>query len=87
MLEAWSRSDDDTEDSTKIVALVKYLTVWDSTGDKTICYLQWTSMLNLIEAVVSRHGIRTLKFDGTINRGEREEVLSAFRQPWGQRLY
>ncbi|TFK61429.1 hypothetical protein BDN72DRAFT_460900 [Pluteus cervinus] len=86
MLETWSRSDDDTEASTKIVALVKYLTEWESTGDKTICYSQWTSMLNLIEAVFSRHGIRTLRFDGTMNRGEREEVLSAFRQPWGAKV-
>ena len=44
MLETWSRGDDDTEASTKIVALVKYLTEWESTGDKTICYSQCESL-------------------------------------------
>lgn len=59
VMATWRRGDDDLEPSTKMLALVEYLKEWDSTGDKTICYWQWTAVLDLIETLFSRHGIRS----------------------------
>ncbi|KAF9040113.1 SNF2 family N-terminal domain-containing protein [Panaeolus papilionaceus] len=82
----WSRGDADLEPSTKMQALVNYIKEWNSTGDKTICYSQWTSVLDLIEILFSRHGIHNLRFDGSMDRAEREEVLASFRKPDGPKI-
>jgi hypothetical protein len=74
VIATWTRGDDDLEPSTKMLALVEYLKEWDSTGDKTICYSQWTSVLDLIETLFSRHGIRSLRFDGKMDRLERDAL-------------
>ncbi|KAF7297138.1 SNF2 family DNA-dependent ATPase [Mycena indigotica] len=82
----WSRGDDFLEASTKMCAMLEMLKEWDSTGDKTICYSQWTSMLNLVETVFSRNGIRSLRFDGKMNREQRESVLVQFKQRTGPKV-
>ncbi|PPQ64913.1 hypothetical protein CVT24_008253 [Panaeolus cyanescens] len=82
----WSRGDADLEPSTKMLALLSYIKEWNSTGDKTICYSQWTSVLDLIEILFSRHGIHNLRFDGSMDRAEREDVLAAFRKPDGPKI-
>lgn len=43
-------------------------------------------MLDLIEILFSRHGIRSLRFDGKMNRASRDEVLAMFRQPGGPKV-
>ncbi|KAF8824539.1 hypothetical protein HHX47_DHR8000079 [Lentinula edodes] len=63
LVATWSKGDDDMEPSIKMVQLIEYVKKWEAIGDKTICYSQWTSMLDLIEILFSRHGIRSLRFD------------------------
>ncbi|KAJ6542826.1 SNF2 family N-terminal domain-containing protein [Mycena capillaripes] len=82
----WKRGDDDLEPSTKMLAMMQLLKEWESTGDKTICYSQWTSMLDLIEILFSRHGIRSLRFDGKMDRAERERVLATFKKTGGPKV-
>ncbi|KAJ7448480.1 P-loop containing nucleoside triphosphate hydrolase protein [Mycena galericulata] len=80
----WGRGDDDLEPSSKMLAMLDMLKEWDSTGDKTICYSQWTSMLDLIEILFQRHGIASLRFDGKMDRAQRDTVLAKFKKAGGR---
>ncbi|KAJ7131709.1 SNF2 family DNA-dependent ATPase [Mycena crocata] len=82
----WGRGDDDLEPSTKMLAMMDLLKEWDASGDKTICYSQWTSMLDLIDILFLRHGIRSLRFDGKMNREQRDRVLATFKKPGGPKV-
>ncbi|KAI0725557.1 P-loop containing nucleoside triphosphate hydrolase protein [Fomitopsis betulina] len=86
MFAHWRRGDDNLESSTKMVAMIEFLRVADAAGDKTIVYSQWTSMLDLIETLFARYGIRSLRYDGRMNREEREIALAEFRQRGGPKV-
>jgi hypothetical protein len=47
VLATWGKGDDDMEPSTKMLALLEYLKLWDATGEKTICYSQCETILLL----------------------------------------
>ncbi|KAG6840497.1 hypothetical protein C0991_006327 [Blastosporella zonata] len=83
LIATWRRGDDDLEPSAKMLALIDLLQEWESTGDKTIVYSQWTSMLDLLEILFARHGIQSLRFDGKMDRVARDQVLSTFKKPGG----
>uniref|UniRef100_A0A8H7XLY1 Uncharacterized protein n=1 Tax=Psilocybe cubensis TaxID=181762 RepID=A0A8H7XLY1_PSICU len=82
----WRRGDDDLEPSAKMLKMIEYLKEWEHSGDKTICYSQWTSMLDLIETLFARHGIRSLRFDGRMDRASRDNVLAKFKQAGGPKV-
>ncbi|KAJ6476379.1 SNF2 family DNA-dependent ATPase [Mycena sanguinolenta] len=82
----WGRGDDDLEPSTKMLAMMQLLKEWEATGDKVIVYSQWTSMLDLIEILFSRHGIRNLRFDGKMDRAQRDSVLATFKRAGGPKV-
>ncbi len=42
LINTWRRGDDNLEPSAKMLALVRYLKEWETTGDKTIVYSQCT---------------------------------------------
>ncbi|KAE9403438.1 hypothetical protein BT96DRAFT_1016994 [Gymnopus androsaceus JB14] len=86
LVAAWSKGDDDLEPSIKMIQLVEYIKEWEAVGDKTICYSQWTSMLDLIEVLFSRHGIRSLRFDGKMDRKSRDRTLAQFRKADGPKV-
>ncbi|KAJ6562842.1 SNF2 family DNA-dependent ATPase [Mycena vulgaris] len=86
LISNWGRGDDDLEPSTKMLAMMQLLKEWDASGDKTICYSQWTSMLDLIEILFSRHGIRSLRFDGKMDRAQRDVVLATFKRSGGPKV-
>ncbi|KAF9074434.1 SNF2 family N-terminal domain-containing protein [Rhodocollybia butyracea] len=86
LVATWSKGDDDMEPSIKMVQLIEYIKEWEALGDKTICYSQWTSMLDLIEVLFSRHGIRSLRFDGKMDRTSRDRTLVQFRKADGPKV-
>ncbi|CAA7262707.1 unnamed protein product [Cyclocybe aegerita] len=86
LIATWGRGDDDLEPSTKMLAMIELLKEWENEGDKTIIYSQWTSMLDLIETLFSRHSIRSLQFDGKMDRSERDATLAQFRQAGGPKV-
>ena len=43
-------------------------------------------MLDLLETLFSRHGIRSLRFDGKMDRFERDATLSTFKQIGGPKV-
>ncbi|CCL99823.1 uncharacterized protein FIBRA_01847 [Fibroporia radiculosa] len=86
LIQTWRRGDNNLEPSTKMLALVQQLQEWDATGDKTIVFSQWTTMLDLLETLFARYGIRSLRFDGKMNREARELVLAQFRKAGGIRI-
>lgn len=45
-----------------------------------------TSMLDLIEKLFSRHGIRSLRFDGKMDRAARDSTLATFKQSGGPKV-
>ncbi|KAG6810754.1 hypothetical protein H0H92_010463 [Tricholoma furcatifolium] len=86
VLATWRRGDDDLESSTKMNVLIELLQEWESTGDKSIVYSQWTSMLDLLDILFSRHGIQSLRFDGKMDRNQRDHVLGTFKKPGGPKV-
>ncbi|KXN90402.1 hypothetical protein AN958_04271, partial [Leucoagaricus sp. SymC.cos] len=77
----WSRGNSDMVPSTKMVEMIRLLKEWESTGDKTIIYSQWTSVLDLIEIEFSHHGISSVRFDGKMDKSSRDAVLAQFKRP------
>ncbi|KAG1816727.1 SNF2 family N-terminal domain-containing protein, partial [Suillus subaureus] len=86
LIAMWRKGDYDLEPSTKMLALIDFLKSWDTSGDKTICYSQWTSMLDLIETLFSRYGIRSLRYDGSMDRISRDNTLVAFKRHDGPKV-
>ncbi|KAI0363945.1 hypothetical protein BV20DRAFT_975060 [Pilatotrama ljubarskyi] len=86
LLNMWKQGGSNVESSAKMMRMVEYLKEWESTGDKTIVFSQWTSMLDLCEQIFARHGIRSLRYDGSMNREAREYTLSQFRRAGGVKV-
>ncbi|KAG6856050.1 hypothetical protein H0H87_008064 [Tephrocybe sp. NHM501043] len=86
VIATWRRGGDDLEPSAKMNALIELLQEWEITGDKTIVYSQWTSMLDLLDILFSRYGIQSLRFDGKMDRIARDQVLSTFKKPGGPKV-
>ncbi|KAL0564202.1 hypothetical protein V5O48_017851 [Marasmius crinis-equi] len=86
LIATWAKGDDDLEPSAKMLQLIEYLKEWEEIGDKTIVYSQWTSMLDLVDTLFSRHGIRNVRFDGSMDRHSRETALSIFKSPVGPKV-
>ncbi|KZT24992.1 hypothetical protein NEOLEDRAFT_1156494 [Neolentinus lepideus HHB14362 ss-1] len=86
LIDTWARGDSNVEPSTKMLALVEQLKEAEIAGDKTICYSQWTSMLDLVEMVFNRYGIRSLRYDGKMDRESREKSLSTFKKNGGPKV-
>jgi SNF2 family DNA or RNA helicase len=45
-----------------------------------------TSMLDLVEILFSRYGIRSLRYDGRMDRTARDSTLATFRKPGGPKV-
>jgi SNF2 family DNA or RNA helicase len=86
LISMWRKGDYDLEPSTKMLALIDFLKSWDAGGDKTICYSQWTSMLDLVEMLFSRYGIRSLRYDGSMDRVSRDNALVTFKRHDGPKV-
>jgi len=86
IIATWRKGDDNLEPSTKMLALINLLKESDSSGDKTICYSQWTSMLDLIEILFSRYGIQSLRYDGKMDRAARDSTLTTFMKMGGPKV-
>ncbi|KAJ6615353.1 SNF2 family N-terminal domain-containing protein [Mycena sp. CBHHK59/15] len=72
LISNWGRGDNDLEPSTKMLALLDLL--------------KRTSMLDLIEILFSRHGIRSLRFDGKMDRAARDATLATFKKSGGPKV-
>ncbi|KAG7452506.1 uncharacterized protein BT62DRAFT_879840 [Guyanagaster necrorhizus] len=86
LIATWRKGDDDMEPSIKMLKLLSLLKEWDAGGDKTICYSQWTSMLDLLETLFSRHGIRSVRFDGKMDRASRDQTIQMFKGAGGPKV-
>ncbi|KAG1750363.1 SNF2 family N-terminal domain-containing protein [Suillus paluster] len=86
LIAMWRKGDYDLEPSTKMLSLIDFLQTWDASGDKTICYSQWTSMLDLVETLFSRYGIRSLRYDGSMDRTSRDKVIVMFKRHDGPKV-
>ncbi|KAI0640989.1 P-loop containing nucleoside triphosphate hydrolase protein [Trametes meyenii] len=82
----WKKGGSNVESSAKMVQMVRYLKEWECSGDKTIVFSTWTSMLDLCEEIFARNEIRNLRYDGSMNRDAREHTLNQFENPDGPRV-
>ncbi|GJE92995.1 SNF2 family N-terminal domain-containing protein [Phanerochaete sordida] len=86
VFKTWAHGGANVEPSAKMLAMIELLKEWEVTGDKTICFSQWTSMLDLVESIFIRNGIQNLRYDGSMGRDARDYVLKRFKQPGGPRV-
>ncbi|KAI6115018.1 SNF2 family N-terminal domain-containing protein [Pisolithus croceorrhizus] len=86
LLAVWSRGDNDLEPSTKMLALIDSLKEAAEHGDKSICFSQWTSMLDLVETLFRRYGILSVRYDGKMDRAAREKALATFKRHDGPKV-
>ncbi|KAH7882695.1 SNF2 family N-terminal domain-containing protein [Phlebopus sp. FC_14] len=86
LIAMWRKGDYDLEPSSKMLALIDLLKEADAAGDKAICFSQWTSMLDLVEILLSRYGIRSLRYDGQMDRVSRDKALTTFKRHDGPKV-
>jgi len=43
-------------------------------------------MLDLLEVLLARHGVRNLRFDGRMDRASRDQTVSTFKRPGGAKV-
>ncbi|KAG8683421.1 hypothetical protein FRC08_014294 [Ceratobasidium sp. 394] len=72
----------------KTLRLLGLLEQWhrEAPEDKIIAYSQWTSMIDLMQILLKRDGIKTLRFDGQMSRTERDRTLSRFKKQGGPKI-
>ncbi|KAF8577549.1 hypothetical protein K439DRAFT_547840 [Ramaria rubella] len=72
----------DFEPSAKMLKMVALIKGWHETApqDKIICYSQWTTMLTLVETLLHRDNIETVRFDGKMSRVARDEAVTTFKK-------
>jgi len=48
-------------------------------GRKTVLFSEWTTMLNLIEALLNKRGAGYVRLDGSVPQGKRQQLVHTFR--------
>jgi SNF2 family DNA or RNA helicase len=72
---------DNWEDSAKVTEVIELLKTIQETGEKTIIFSQWTSLLDLIECQVKyKLGLRYCRYTGGMSRNDRDDAVSDFIQ-------
>ncbi len=69
------------ETSSKVERLVAELTTLAAAGNRALVFSQWTSFLDLVEPVLAREGLRSLRLDGSTR--DREGVVKGFQDESG----
>ncbi|KAK5009513.1 hypothetical protein LTR28_000659 [Elasticomyces elasticus] len=65
-------------DSGKVAALRRLLATYAAAGDRTLIFSQFTSVMNILEAVLESLGIRFMRLDGGTDMRERQEIIDQF---------
>ncbi|KAH9830624.1 SNF2 family N-terminal domain-containing protein [Rhodofomes roseus] len=74
-------------DSSKIRKIMDILQEIDERSEgqeKTIIFSQFTSMLNIIEPFLKAEGIRYVRYDGSMNKAQREHALDQIKEENGR---
>lgn len=69
------------QESSKIALLIDTLEKALACGHKALVFSQWTSLLDLLEPELNRHGIRFLRLDGSTR--DRGSIVQEFQSPGG----
>ncbi|KZV96448.1 hypothetical protein EXIGLDRAFT_733361 [Exidia glandulosa HHB12029] len=77
--------------STKMTKMLEFLKEYqnnptDGRVEKTILYSQWTSMIDLIEILLKREGLKSVRYDGKMTRGARDKAIAAFKSDSGPNI-
>jgi superfamily II DNA/RNA helicase len=66
--------------STKLERLGELLDdLADEEGRKVVLFSEWTTMLNLIEPLLSKRGLRFVRLDGSVPQNQRQELVHEFQ--------
>ncbi|KAF9220758.1 hypothetical protein BS17DRAFT_786466 [Gyrodon lividus] len=66
--------------STKMKKMMEHLLKWaeENSGEKTIVVSQWTEALKLVSSYLSENEIGHVKYQGSMNRAERDKAVRVF---------
>lgn len=75
----------ESRESTKVATLVRALQDLQATDPsfKAVIFSQFTSFLNIVEAVLHRSGFPTVRIDGTTSQAARAKAVSVFQSELG----
>ncbi|CAL1709544.1 unnamed protein product [Somion occarium] len=76
----------DSAKTRKIMELLAEIDKRSDSEEKTIIFSQFTSMLNIIEPFLKDKGIRYVRYDGSMNKLERDVVLEKIKKSRSTRL-
>ncbi|MBN1343359.1 MAG: DEAD/DEAH box helicase [Phycisphaerae bacterium] len=54
---------------------------------KIVLFSEWTTMLNLIEPIIEKHGARFVRLDGSVPQKKRQQLVHAFQKEPDCRLF
>ncbi|KAL7421932.1 hypothetical protein Q5752_003704 [Cryptotrichosporon argae] len=69
-----------TVKSAKVDELVRYLHAF-APDEKTLVFSQFTSFLDRVGKRLDDEGIKSVRFDGSMNAKQRQQVIASFQQP------
>ncbi|KAI0922976.1 hypothetical protein AcV5_009827 [Taiwanofungus camphoratus] len=70
----------DSAKTRKILEILQEIDGRSEGGEKTIIFSQFTSMLDIIEPFLKAEGIRYVRYDGSMNKGQREDALTTIKE-------
>ena len=66
--------------SSKLARLDELLgQVFEEPGRKVVLFSEWTTMLDLIEPLLKKHGVSFVRLDGSVPQKQREELVHRFQ--------
>ncbi|KAK5172111.1 DNA-dependent ATPase fun30 [Saxophila tyrrhenica] len=65
-------------DSGKVEEFQKLITKFEQNGDRVLVFSQFTTMMDILEAVLETIGIKFMRLDGSTNMQERQSMLDTF---------
>ncbi|KZT63245.1 hypothetical protein DAEQUDRAFT_742034 [Daedalea quercina L-15889] len=74
----------DSAKTRKIMEILKEIDESSEGEEKTIIFSQFTSMLDIIEPFLKADGIRYVRYDGSMNKAQREDALDAIKKEGGR---
>ena len=65
-------------DSGKVAALEKLVTQFAANGDRVLVFSQFTTVMNILEAVLETHNIKFMRLDGSTSMQIRQDMIDQF---------
>lgn len=78
VLARFALQDDEWMNSGKVLKLKELLERFIANGDRVLIFSQFTTMMNILEAVFENLNIKFMRLDGSTNMSERQDIIDQF---------